>query len=81
MSNCCAAQNKTFADFENIKSDKSELNNCIINLKEDPAESGEVMLLRDNMLYIANKPLFDQSVTIKNKKLIFIISFYIFSYS
>lgn len=76
-----AVQAKIPADLENIEPDKPEFDNCVNNPEIDLVKGGKVMPLRDDILCIANKPPFDESIATKNKKLIFIISFYILSHS
>lgn len=71
---------KTHTNIENIDFDELKINNHINNPKTDTTKDGKAMRLKDNMFYIINKPLFDQNVIIKNKKLFFIIFLYILSY-
>ena len=49
MGDRCAVWGKTPADLKNIEPDEPEPNNRINNREADPAESGEVMPLGDNM--------------------------------
>lgn len=58
---------KTPADLKNIEPDEPKLNNSVNEPEANPAKYGEVMLLRDNMPCIADKPLFDQSVATRHK--------------
>lgn len=46
----------------------------------NPKDGGKIIPLGDNMSCIANYPIIEQGVDIKNKKLVLIISFYILNY-
>lgn len=71
---------KIVVNLKNFELDKLKPNNSINNHDTDFVESGKIILLKNNISHIVDKPFFDQSIDIRNKKLIFIIFIFVFSY-